>query len=49
MTTPSTRTLSPIIRDRAGAVQPIPAAIAAITGQPLTEVSRVFVAVQLAP
>ena len=42
MTTTSTRTLRPIIRDRAGAVQPIPAAIAAITGQPLTEVSRML-------
>ena len=42
MTTTSTHTLSPIIRDRAGAVQPIPAAIAAITGQPLTEVSRML-------
>ncbi|PNG49209.1 MULTISPECIES: hypothetical protein [unclassified Variovorax] len=42
MTTTSTRTLSPIIRDRAGAVQPIPAAIAAITGQPLTEVGRML-------
>lgn len=42
MTPTSTRTLSPIIRDRAGAVQPIPAALAAITGQPLTEVSRML-------
>lgn len=42
MTAISSRTLSPIIRDRAGAVQPIPAAIAAITGQPLTEVSRML-------
>ncbi|MDM0002742.1 hypothetical protein QTI24_29380 [Variovorax sp. J22P240] len=42
MTTTSTHALSPIIRDRAGAVQPIPAAIAAITGQPLTEVSRML-------
>jgi hypothetical protein len=36
------RTLSPIVRDRAGPVRPIPAAIAAITGQPLTEVARVI-------
>ena len=42
MNTTSTRTLRPIIRDRAGAVQPIPAAIAAITGQPLTEVGRML-------
>lgn len=42
MTATSTRTLHPIIRDRAGAVQPIPAAIAAITGQPLTEVVRML-------
>lgn len=42
MTTTSTRTLSPIIRDRAGPVRPIPAAIAAITGQPLTEVFRML-------
>jgi hypothetical protein len=34
--------LSPIIRDRAGPVQPVPAAIAALTGQPLTEVVRVL-------
>ena len=38
MTATTRRTLSPIIRDRAGAVEPIPAAIAAITGQPLTAV-----------
>ncbi len=42
MTTTSTRTLNPIIRDQAGAVQPISAAIAAITGQPLTEVGRML-------
>lgn len=42
MTTTSTRTLRPIIRDRAGAVGPIPAAIAAITGQPLTAVVRML-------
>ena len=42
MTATSPRTLRPIIRDRAGAVQPLPAAIAAITGQPLTEVSRML-------
>jgi len=34
--------LNPIIRDRAGALEPIPAAIAAITGQPLTAVVRVL-------
>ena len=38
MTTTSTRTLNPIIRDRAGTVEPTPAAIASITGQPLTAV-----------
>ena len=38
MTATTRRTLSPIIRDRAGAVEPILAAIAAITGQPLTAV-----------
>ncbi|MDM0033587.1 hypothetical protein QTI33_15750 [Variovorax sp. J22P271] len=42
MTMTSTRTLSPIVRDRAGAVQPIAGAIAAITGQPLTEVARML-------
>ena len=40
--TTSTRTLHPIIRDQPGGVQPIPAAIAAITGQPLTAVARVL-------
>ncbi|MDM0022893.1 hypothetical protein [Variovorax saccharolyticus] len=40
MTATPPRTLSPIIRDRGGAVEPIPAAIAAITGQPLTAVVR---------
>ncbi|MDM0108103.1 hypothetical protein QTH97_24355 [Variovorax sp. J22R24] len=38
----TTRTLHPIIRDRPGPVQPIPAAIASITGQPLTEVGRML-------
>ena len=42
MTTTSTRTLNPIIRDRAGAVQPIPGAIASITGQPLTAVVQML-------
>lgn len=42
MATTSTRTLRPIIRDRAGTVGPIPAAIAAITGQPLTAVVRML-------
>ncbi|SDE56806.1 hypothetical protein SAMN05444679_12540 [Variovorax sp. CF079] len=42
MTATSTRTLFPIIRDRAGPVEPIPAALAAITGQPLTAVVRVL-------
>jgi hypothetical protein len=35
------RTLNPIIRDRAGAVHPGLAAIASITGQPLTAVVQV--------
>lgn len=42
MTSTSTRTLFPIIRDRAGPVPPIPAAVAAITGQPLTAVTRML-------
>jgi len=41
MTTTSTRTLNPIIRDRVGAVHPVLAAIASITGQPLTAVVQV--------
>jgi len=41
MTTTSMRTLNPIIRDRAGAVHPGLAAIASITGQPLTAVVQV--------
>ena len=42
MTTTATRTLHPIIRDRAGEVEPIPAALAAITGQALTVVDRML-------
>ncbi|WP_431273198.1 hypothetical protein ACQ858_13295 [Variovorax ureilyticus] len=42
MTTISSTGLQPIIRDRAGTVEPVPAAIAAMTGQPLTEVVRVL-------
>ncbi len=42
MTTTATRTLNPIIRDRAGEVEAIPAALAAITGQPLTAVVQML-------
>src|SRR5690242_2167102 len=42
MTTLPARTLSPIVRDRPGPVQPIHGAIAAITGQPLTAVGRML-------
>lgn len=42
MTTISSTGLQPIIRDRAGTVEPVPAVIAAMTGQPITEVVRVL-------
>lgn len=37
-----TESLRPIVRDRAGPIEPLAAALAAITGQPLSEIDRVL-------